>query len=169
MKITSSRLTTCGVTADWETVELEFVDQSGTATTLQLPLDQAEAVVMTLPHVLAYALKRRTGKPDARYVFGLGEWCIEDTRDQDSLIVTLKTTDGFEVSFGIPFEARESLGFRAFSTRPRRPSRRVNAMRKALLRAVWGSTEEPAGQPAEVEPRTWHIDVSRSRSSHRTP
>jgi hypothetical protein len=42
---------------------------------------------MTLPHVLAYALKRRTGKPEARYVFGLGEWCIEDTRDRDSLIV----------------------------------------------------------------------------------
>ena len=66
---------------------------------------------MTLPHVLAYALKRRTGQQDARYVFGLGEWCIEDTRDQDSLIVTLKTTDGFEVSFGIPFEAGRALGF----------------------------------------------------------
>ena len=111
MKIASSKLTTCGVAADWETVELEFLDQSGAATTLQLPLDQAEAVVMTLPHVLAYALKRRTGQQDARYVFGLGEWCIEDTRDQDSLIVTLKTTDGFEVSFGIPFEAGRALGF----------------------------------------------------------
>jgi hypothetical protein len=111
VKIASSKLTTCGVAADWETVELEFLDQSGAATTLQLPLDQAEAVVMTLPHVLAYALKRRTGQQDARYVFGLGEWCIEDTRDQDSLIVTLKTTDGFEVSFGIPFEAGTALGF----------------------------------------------------------
>jgi hypothetical protein len=111
VKIASSRLTTCGVAADWETVELEFLDQSGAATTLQLPLDQAEAVVMTLPHVLAYALKRRTGQQNARYVFGLGEWCIEDTRDQDSLIVTLKTTDGFEVSFGIPFEAGRALGF----------------------------------------------------------
>jgi hypothetical protein len=111
VKIASSKLTTCGVAADWETVELEFLDQSGAATTLQLPLDQAEAVVMTLPHVLAYALRRRTGKQDARYVFGLGEWCIEDTRDQDSLIVTLKTTDGFEVSFGIPFEAGTALGF----------------------------------------------------------
>jgi hypothetical protein len=111
VKIASSKLTTCGVAADWETVELEFLDQSGAATTLQLPLDQAEAVVMTLPHVLAYALKRRTGQQDARYVFGLGEWCIEDTRDQDSLIVTLKTTDGFEVSFGIPFEAGRALGF----------------------------------------------------------
>ena len=66
---------------------------------------------MTLPHVLAYALKRRTGKPEARYVFGLGEWCIEDTRDRDSLIVTLKTTDGFEASFGIPFQTCRTLGF----------------------------------------------------------
>ena len=66
---------------------------------------------MTLPHVLAYALKRRTGKPEARYVFGLGEWCIEDTKDRDSLIVTLKTTDGFEVSFGIPFQTCRTLGF----------------------------------------------------------
>jgi hypothetical protein len=64
VKIASSKLTTCGVAADWETVELEFLDQSGAATTLQLPLDQAEAVVMTLPHVLAYALKRRI--PDSR-------------------------------------------------------------------------------------------------------
>ena len=78
---------------------------------MQLPLDQAEAVVMTLPHVLAYALKRRTGEPEARYVFGLGEWCIEDTRGEDSLIVTLKTTDGFEVSFGIPFQTCRALGF----------------------------------------------------------
>ena len=111
MKILSNRLTTCGVTADCETVELEFVDHSGSPVTTQLPLDQAEAVVMTLPHVLAYALKRRTGKPEARYVFGLGEWCIEDTRGEDSLIVTLKTTDGFEVSFGIPFQTCRALGF----------------------------------------------------------
>jgi hypothetical protein len=111
VKISSSRLTTCGITADCESVELEFVDHSGSPVTMQLPLDQAEAVVMTLPHVLAYALKRRTGKPDARYVFGLGEWFIEDTREQDSLIVTLKTTDGFEVSFGIPFQTCRALGF----------------------------------------------------------
>ena len=111
MKILSNRLTTCGITADYETVELEFVDHAGSPVTMQLPLDQAEAVVMTLPHVLAYALKRRTGEPEARYVFGLGEWCLEDTRDRDSLIVTLKTTDGFEVSFGIPFQTCRALWF----------------------------------------------------------
>ena len=111
VKISSSRLTTCGVTPDGETVALEFVDDSGTPVTVQLPFNQAEAVVMTLPHLLARSVRRRTGNQQARYVFSLAEWLIEDTSAQECLIVTLKTTDGFEVSFGIPFEAGRALGF----------------------------------------------------------
>jgi hypothetical protein len=111
VKICSSRLTTCGVTADGETVGLEFVDDSGTAVTLQLPFDQAEAIVMTLPHLLARSVKTRTGNQKARYVFGLDEWLIEDTNAQNCLIVTLKTTDGFEVSFGLPLQACRTLGW----------------------------------------------------------
>ena len=111
MKISSSRLTTCGVTADGETVALELVDRSDTAVSVELPFDQAEAVAMTLPHLLTRAVRRRTGQQEARYVFALGEWLIEDTKDLNCLIVTLKTTDGFEVSFGIPFEACRTLGW----------------------------------------------------------
>jgi hypothetical protein len=111
VKIRSHVLTTCRVTADGETVELGLVDDAGTEVSLELPFEQAEAVVMTLPQLLTRALQRRTGKPEARYVFGLGEWLIEDTRGDDCLIVTLKTTDGFEVSFGIPFKECRALGW----------------------------------------------------------
>ena len=111
VKICSSRLTTCGVTPDGETVGLEFVDDSGTPVTVQLPFNQAEAVVMTLPRLLARSVRRRTGNQQARYVFSLAEWLIEDTDAQDCLIVTLKTTDGFEVSFGVPLEACRALGW----------------------------------------------------------
>jgi hypothetical protein len=111
VKISSSRLTTCGVTPDGETVGLEFVDDAGTPVTVQLPFHQAEAVVMTLPHLLARSVRRRTGNEHARYVFRLAEWLIEDTNAQECLIVTLKTTDGFEVSFGVPFEACRALGW----------------------------------------------------------
>jgi hypothetical protein len=111
VKISSSRLTTCRVTADGEAVELGLVDHSDTEVSLELPFEQAEAVVMTLPLLLTHALKRRTGKPEARYVFSLGDWLIEDTRGENYLIVTLKTTDGFEVSFAIPFEACQALGW----------------------------------------------------------
>jgi len=79
--------------------------------TVQLPFNQAEAVVMTLPHLLARSVRRRTGNQQARYVFSLAEWLIEDTDAQDCLIVTLKTTDGFEVSFGVPLEACRALGW----------------------------------------------------------
>jgi hypothetical protein len=111
VKICSSKLTTCGVAADGEIVGLEFVDDSGSTVTVELPFNQAAAVVMTLPHLLARSLRRRTGNDKARYVFGLEEWFIEDTDGQDCLIVTLKTTDGFEVSFGIPLEACRTLGW----------------------------------------------------------
>ena len=71
---------------------------------------QAGEQIMTLPQLLASALRQKTGDEDARYVFGLGEWAIESAKGQDCLIATLKTPDGFEVCFGIPFEACRSLG-----------------------------------------------------------
>ena len=111
MKIRSKRLTTCHVVTDGTNVGLEFLDQSGGTVTVELPLDQAEAVVMTLPHLLARALKRQTGNDDARYVFGLQGWSIEGAKEQNCLITILVTTNGFEVSFGIPFEACNSLGW----------------------------------------------------------
>jgi hypothetical protein len=111
VKISSRKLTSCRVTEDGETVELDLADRSGAAVSVQLPFEQAEAIAMTLPHLLTRAVKKRTGSEEARYVFGLGEWSIEDTREGNCLIVTLKTADGFEVSFAIPFEACQALGW----------------------------------------------------------
>lgn len=111
MKIRSERLTTCRVAPDGSSIGLEFIDRGGAAVTVEFPIEQAEAVVMTLPRLLACAVKQRTGNDEARYVFSLDEWSIESVRDQACLIATLKTTDGFEVSFAIPFETCQSLGF----------------------------------------------------------
>lgn len=111
MKIRSERLTTCRVAPDGSSIGLDFVDRAGAVVTVELPIEQAEAVVMTLPHLLACAVKQRTGNDEARYVFGLNEWSLESARDQACVIATLKTTDGFEVSFAIPFEACQPLGF----------------------------------------------------------
>jgi hypothetical protein len=111
VKIHSERLTTCRVAPDGSSIGLDFVDRSGAAVTVELPIEQAEAMVMTLPHLLACAVKRRTGNDEARYVFSLDEWSLESARNQACVIATLKTADGFEVSFAIPFEACQSLGF----------------------------------------------------------
>ena len=111
MKISSSKLTTCSVADDGSKVHLEFLDQSGATVTLELPLEQAQVVVMTLPHLLASAVRQKTGNQDARYVFGLHEWALEGAKDQQCLIATLKTMNGFEVCFGIPFEVCRALGW----------------------------------------------------------
>jgi hypothetical protein len=111
-KIRSQKLTTCHVAQDGANVSLEFIDSGGTAVTVELSIDQAEAVVMTLPHLLGHALRRQTGDEDARYVFGLRGWSIEGAENnKDCLIVTLTTTGGFEACFGLPLEACRSLGW----------------------------------------------------------
>ncbi len=111
IKFRSERLTTCRVAADGGDIGLELVDSSGAVVRLELPVEQAESLIMTLPQLLACALRQRTGNQDARYVFGLGEWAIESAKAQACLIATLKTPDGFEVCFGIPFAACRSLGW----------------------------------------------------------
>ncbi|MGO9398749.1 MAG: hypothetical protein ACLP19_13065 [Xanthobacteraceae bacterium] len=111
VKIRSEKLTTCRVAADGGEVGLELIDASGVAVRLDLPVEQAQSLVMTLPRLLACALQQKTGDEDARYVFGLGEWAIESAKGEACLIATLKTADGFEVCFGIPFEACRSLGW----------------------------------------------------------
>lgn len=110
MKICSSKLTTCGVLHDGETVRLDFVDQSGAPVSVQFPFEQVAALSMTLPHLLTHATKVQTGNPEARYVFPLGDWLVEDASEEDRLIVTLKTPDGFEVSFGVRLATNRALG-----------------------------------------------------------
>lgn len=107
----SSRLTTCRVAEDGADVSLEFIDQSGKTVAVELPLDQAEAVVMTLPRLLSRAVRQRTGNDEARYVFHLGEWVIEGAKEHSCLIATLRAENGFEVSFAMPLEACRSFGW----------------------------------------------------------
>ena len=65
---------------------------------------------MTLPRLLSKAVRARTGDPQARFVFRIDQWMLEGTHDAQCLLVTLKTADGFEVTFGIPFSHCQTLG-----------------------------------------------------------
>jgi hypothetical protein len=110
MEISSAELTTCDVTPDGKIVTLNLIDVAGNPVSLRLPLDQAGALTMTLPGLLTKAVKARDGSDTARFVFPLGDWLLERVADCRALIVTLKTTDGFEVSFGAPLETCRSFG-----------------------------------------------------------
>jgi hypothetical protein len=107
--VTSSRLTTCSIVNEGRAIRLEFLDGDGQPRSVEFPFDQAESIIMTLPQMLSKALQRRTHSPSSRYVFSLGRWSIESC-DARSLIATLATADGFQVSFSIPFDACRAIG-----------------------------------------------------------
>jgi hypothetical protein len=109
MEIESAQLTTCDVTRDGEVVKLGFNDASGNAVVLRLPFDQAGALMMTLPRLLTKALKARFGEEGSRFVFPLGDWVLEGVADGRTVIVTLRTADGFEVSFAAALAHCRSL------------------------------------------------------------
>jgi hypothetical protein len=111
MIIHCSKLTRCGALDDGETIKLEFLDQSRNPISLLLYFQDAESIAMTLPRLLTQAVKAQTGKDNSRYVFALGRWLLEGVEDDQSLILTLTTLDGFEVSFRIPHATCRALGW----------------------------------------------------------
>jgi hypothetical protein len=103
MRIDGSKLTTCGVTQNGETVHLDLIDRAGRPVSLSLPFDQARALTMTLPQLLTFALKARTGNDTALHVFPLEKWRLEAAADS-RLIITIGSPGGFEVSFCMPLQ-----------------------------------------------------------------
>ena len=110
MKISSAGLTTCDVIQDGRAVRLDLVDDKGANISVQLPFDQAQAVAMTLPSLLTRALRTITGSGESRYVFHLDQWVVERSEDRQTLLLTLATEGGFQVSFGVPVAACRGLG-----------------------------------------------------------
>jgi len=110
MKVHSRRLTTCAVAENGETITLGLIDQEEGDVSLSLSLDQAAAVLMTLPRLLTRALQIRSGSESARYVFPLDRWSVEQAQDTGLMIFTMETQDGFQVSFALPSRACTRLG-----------------------------------------------------------
>jgi hypothetical protein len=109
--IRCSKLTTCNALDDGETVKLDLVDAGGNPVSLLLSFEQAESIAMTLPRLLTHAVKKQTRQDNSRYVFPLGQWLLEAIEDRHSFILTLRTVDGFEVSFRVPQDTCRALGW----------------------------------------------------------
>ena len=108
MDINVAELTTCSVREEGETLALSFLDQSGKEMSLRLPFRQVEALSMTLPLLLSRALVAQTGDRNARFVFSLGDWLLEEPKDSHNIIMTLQTVDGFRVSFTLTLRCARS-------------------------------------------------------------
>jgi hypothetical protein len=100
--IEAETLTTFEVAQDGARVRFNCKDADGGAVCLSLPVDSMMQMVMTLPRIARQALRRHHGDDSLRLVYPAGSWLIEgDIAQPETLIVTLSTVDGFEVSFSI--------------------------------------------------------------------
>jgi hypothetical protein len=109
-KIRARQLTTCSVVGDGEAVRIGLTNEADRHVSLEISLEQAQSLVMTLPRLLSKAFQARTRNPDTRFVFPAGRWTIESSSDAKCLLLTLITTDGFEITFGLPRSQYERMG-----------------------------------------------------------
>lgn len=103
-------LTSCKVSHDGEAICLSLCDSDGAPLDLHLSAEQAGSLAMTLPQLLSLALKARYGDPSLKMVFPLTGYDLEDAADSEGFILSLKTADGFEVSFSVSQSTLSRIG-----------------------------------------------------------
>lgn len=109
MNIEVQALTTYKVGADGQSVDLGVRDSSGGAATLRMKISELGNLVITLPRIIEAALRRQYRDTSLRYTFPLRAWQVEPASDPAHLIVTLRTEDGFGVSFSVPRQRAPQL------------------------------------------------------------
>jgi hypothetical protein len=86
---------------DGVSISLVAEDVSGRSVRLTFPTEVLSSLIMTLPQMLTAAIQRRRNDPSARLVYPLAETKTELSTDLSTRILTLKTPDGFTVSFAV--------------------------------------------------------------------
>ena len=110
MDISVSELTTYEVSADGKSVTLKVLDENGDIRALSFQIPELGSLVVTLPALIEAALRRQIRDASFRFTFPMGSWSIEQAADPSSVIVTLRTRDGFEVSYSMSSRMAEEFG-----------------------------------------------------------
>ena len=103
------RLMACQVDQDGEKIRLSAEDSAGGTLHLHMSVEQVGTLAMTLPHLLTTALKTRYRDSTLRYVFPLNFFELEDAEGSGNAILSLKTPDGYAVSFALSPEMLAAL------------------------------------------------------------
>jgi hypothetical protein len=86
---------------DGGSISLFAEDVSGRSVRLTFTTEVLSSLMMTLAQMVTSAVQRRRNDPSARLVYPLAESKIELSTDLSTRILTLKTPDGFTVSFAV--------------------------------------------------------------------
>lgn len=114
-------LTTYSISEDGQTIVLNVEGEDGHAMSLRFKLGELGNLIVTLPSLIDAALKRQFRDGSFRFAYPVGSWSVEEASDPGSLILTLRTKDGFGVSFSIERGSAEKVGC-AIATRTKRSS-----------------------------------------------
>ena len=109
MKIGVHTFSTYSVDSEGDTISLDFSDETDQKFTLQMSVEQVGMLVMTLPNLIEIALRRRFRDATFRYSYAAGACAVEQASNPNALIMTMKTTDGFGVSFTVSRERARQL------------------------------------------------------------
>jgi hypothetical protein len=108
--IEGKQLTSWSVLSDGTQIAIDLVTKDSGERRIVLPVDTLSALMMTLPRMLQSALDRRFPDGSLRVVQPLGNWRLEQPECGGSLILKLKTQNGFEVAFLLDTQLAGSLG-----------------------------------------------------------
>jgi hypothetical protein len=98
-----TELTQFEVAVDGSKARLGMINENGQELHVNLPFDLLKSLIMTLPKIQAMALQNKAGdlEHSLRVIYPTGTWTIERATDDQTLILALKTPDGFEVCFAL--------------------------------------------------------------------
>ncbi|MCC6946831.1 MAG: hypothetical protein IT539_03605 [Bradyrhizobiaceae bacterium] len=113
-EITAVALTTCELASDGSRVRLNVTDAEGNPATLSIPSDCLNQLTMTLPRLMQLVLQARFRDENMRVVFLASHWKLQRSGTSHHFILTLKTTHGFEASFGFSERDLRSLAGELF-------------------------------------------------------
>ena len=108
--IRAKQLTTFSVAPDGRSVAIGVADEEGQSAALTLPAECLKSLILTLPDMMRRALRLQHGDPSLRLVYPVASWEVERGTQPEILIVTLRTSDGFHVSFGITPKDLRKMG-----------------------------------------------------------
>jgi hypothetical protein len=91
-------------------IALGFVDEAGNTVKVRVSINQAGALAMTLPELVATALRNRHGNQKVRFAYPLTSWRVEQSSDLDTGMMTLYAPDGFNVCFSMGRDLQNKLG-----------------------------------------------------------
>ena len=109
MEIVGRALTTCQVDPTGSSFRLGLEDIDGQPASVVLPVDCLRSLLMTLPSVIERALKARYRDDTLKVVYPMSAWSLEAAAGSDRMILTMRTPDGFRVSFALSPEDADGL------------------------------------------------------------